>query len=188
MTSFRALAIPDVIEIKPVRFGDERGYFCEVFKRAEYLAHGIDIDWVQDNQSFSAPAATVRGLHFQAPPFAQHKLVRVIGGAILDVAVDIRKGSPSYGQWVSCELSATKGNQLLVPIGFAHGFMTLMPDTEVLYKVSAPYAPSSEGAILWNDPALAIDWPELGVAPVLSAKDRLAPPLAECASPFLFES
>ena len=174
MTQFNRLAIPEVIEIVPPRHGDARGFFSEVFKQGDLVANGIAIDWIQDNQSFSAAAGTVRGLHLQAPPFAQDKLVRVLKGAIFDVAVDIRKGSPSYGQWVGLELSAEKWNQLLVPKGFAHGFMTLTPDTEVLYKVSAPYAPQSEVAIIWNDPDIGIVWPEVG--PVeLSGKDRIAP-------------
>jgi dTDP-4-dehydrorhamnose 3,5-epimerase len=184
---FRRLAIPDVIEITPSRHGDQRGWFSEVHKRSAFEAEGIAIDWIQDNQSFSALAGTVRGLHFQAPPVAQAKLVRVLRGAVFDVAVDIRKGSPSYGQWVGVELLTGQLNQLLVPAGFAHGFMTLTRDTEVLYKVSAPYSKAHEGAIRWNDPALAIAWPELGSDPVLSDKDREAPLLAEFDSPFSFE-
>ena len=187
MTQFRRLAIPDVIEIVPSRFGDHRGYFSEVFKRAAFEAEGIGIDWIQDNQSLSAEPGTVRALHGQAPPVGQDKLVRVLRGAVYDVAVDARKGSPTYGRWVSCELTAEKGNQLLVPIGFLHGFMTLTPDTEVLYKVSGPYSRDHEVAALWNDPDLAIDWPELGVPPVLSEKDQLAPHFADFDSPFVYE-
>ncbi len=184
MTGFRRLAIPEVIEITPPRFGDHRGFFSEVFKRSAFEAEGIHLDWVQDNQSLSAEPGTVRGLHFQAPPVAQAKLVRVLRGAIFDVAVDIRKGSSSYGQTVTCEVSAEKWNQLLIPAGFAHGFMTLTPDTEVFYKVDAPYSRENEGAILWNDPALGIEWPDVGVAPILSDKDRVAPLLSEFNSPF----
>ena len=187
MTSFRRLAIPEVIEITPARFGDHRGWFSEVYKRAAFEAEGIEIDWIQDNQSLSAQAGTVRGLHFQAPPTAQDKLVRVLRGAVFDVAVDIRRGSPSYGRWVAAELTAQAGNQLLVPIGFAHCFMTLTRDTEVLYKVSAPYSKADEGAIRWNDPALGIAWPELGAEPVLSEKDLEAPLLADFDSPFVYE-
>ena len=178
MTQFHRLAIPEVIEIVPNKIGDSRGFFAEVFKQAEYAANGVAIDWVQDNQSFSAIAGTLRGLHLQAPPFAQDKLVRVLHGAIFDVAVDIREGSPTYGQWVGLELSAKKLNQLLVPKGFAHGFMTLTSDVEVLYKVSAPYSRESERAILWNDPDLAIAWPDLGHVE-LSDKDRIAPAFAD---------
>lgn len=187
MTSFRRLAIPDVIEIAPQRFGDHRGWFSEVYNRAAFEAEGVHIDWLQDNQSFSAQAGTVRGLHFQTPPFAQDKLVRVVTGAVFDVAVDIRKGSPTYGRWVGAELLAGQLNQMLVPTGFAHGFMTLTRDTQVLYKVSAPYSNVSEGAIRWDDPAIGIDWPELGSAPVLSDKDREAPLLADFDSPFVYE-
>ncbi len=187
MTRFRRLDIPEVIEITTARFGDHRGWFSEVYKRDTFESEGIAIDWVQDNQSFSAQAGTVRGLHFQAPPFSQDKLVRVLKGAIFDVAVDIRKGSPSYGRWVGAELLAGQLNQLLVPVGFAHCFMTLTRDTEVLYKVSAPYSKAHEGAIRWNDPALGIDWPELGSEPVLSDKDLQAPLLADFDSPFVYE-
>lgn len=187
MTAFRRLAISDVVEITPRRFGDDRGWFSEVYKRSEFEAEGIAIDWVQDNQSLSAQAGTVRGLHFQAPPFAQDKLVRVLSGAVFDVAVDIRKGSPTYGRWVGVELLAGQLNQLLVPAGFAHGFMTLTRDTQVLYKVSAPYSKTDEGAIRWDDPALGIEWPELGIEPVLSDKDREAPLLGDFGSPFVYE-
>lgn len=180
----RRLGIPDVVEVIPSKHGDHRGYFSEVFKRAAFEAEGINIDWVQDNQSFSASPGTVRGLHYQIPPAAQDKLVRVLRGAIYDVAVDIRVGSPSYGRWVACELSADKWNQLVVPAGFAHGFMTLTPDVEVIYKVSAPYSRDHERAIFWQDPELGIDWPDLGVPPSLSDKDRCAPPLSALASPF----
>jgi len=185
MTGFRRLAIPEVIEVTPPKFGDHRGFFSEVFKRSAFEAEGIEIDWVQDNQSLSAEPGTVRGLHFQVPPVAQAKLIRVLRGAIYDVAVDIRRGSSSYGKWVACELSAEKWNQLLVPAGFAHGFMTLTPDTEVLYKVDAPYSPANEGAILWDDPAIGIEWPRLGTAPILSGKDREAPLMADFNTPFV---
>jgi dTDP-4-dehydrorhamnose 3,5-epimerase len=187
MTQFRRLAIPEVVEITPPKFGDHRGFFSEVFKRPAFEAEGLSIDWMQDNQSFSAEPRTVRGLHFQTPPFAQDKLIRVLRGAIFDVAVDLRKGSPDYGRWVGAELSAEKWNQLLVPIGFAHGFMTLTPDVEVLYKVSAPYSRESEGAILWNDPAIGIEWPGEGEA-ILSDKDQVAPLLKDFDSPFLYEA
>jgi dTDP-4-dehydrorhamnose 3,5-epimerase len=187
MTVFLRLAIPEVIEVTPHKYGDHRGFFSEVFKQSAFAAEGIAIDWAQDNKSFSAEIGTVRGLHFQAPPFAQDKLVRVLRGSIYDVAVDIRRGSPDYGRWVGCELSSAKWNQLFVPAGFAHCFMTLTPDTEVLYKVSAPYSKAHEGAVLWNDPDLAIDWPELGVEPTLSDKDLVAPRLADFASPFVYQ-
>jgi dTDP-4-dehydrorhamnose 3,5-epimerase len=187
VTSFRRLDLPGAIEITPVRFGDERGFFSEVFKRAAFEAEGIDIDWIQDNQSLSVEPGTLRGLHFQVPPFAQDKLVRVLKGAIFDVAVDIRSASPSYGRWVGVELSAEMLNQLLVPAGFAHGFLTLTSETEVLYKVSAPYSQAHEGAIRWNDPDLGIDWPNLTGGPILSDKDRHAPSFADFDSPFPYE-
>lgn len=187
MTLFVQQAIPEIVEIVPPKLGDQRGFFSEVFKRSAFEAEGIAIDWVQDNQSFSADVGTVRGLHFQAPPFAQAKLVRVLRGAIYDVAVDLRTGSPHYGQWVAVELSAEKWNQLLVPAGFAHGFMTLTPDVEVLYKVSAPYSRESEGAIRWDDPDLAIAWPRSGDF-VLSEKDAAAPFFRDFVSPFAYEA
>lgn len=178
MTGFTRLAIPEVVLVTPPKFGDDRGFFSEVWKRSAFAGEGLSIDWVQDNQSFSAQAGTVRGLHLQAPPFAQDKLIRVLRGAIWDVAVDIRRGSPSYGRWVAAELSAKAFNQLLVPAGFAHGFVTLEDDTEVLYKVSAAYDRDSERAIRWDDPDLAIEWPLAG-DPVLSDKDRVAPLFAD---------
>jgi dTDP-4-dehydrorhamnose 3,5-epimerase len=181
------LAIPEVVEITPPKFGDHRGFFSEVFKRPAFEAEGIEIDWMQDNQSFSAEVGTVRGLHFQAAPFAQAKLIRVLRGTIFDVAVDLRRGSPSYGQWVAVELSGDKWNQLLIPVGFAHGFMTLTPDVEVLYKVSAPWAPESEGALRWDDPDLAINWPRPGDA-ILSEKDAAAPLFRHLDTPFAYEA
>ncbi len=187
MTEFRRHAIPEVVEVVPPKFGDNRGFFSEVFKQAAFADAGIDIDWVQDNQSFSADAGTVRGLHYQLAPVAQHKLIRVLRGAIFDVAVDIRQGSPTYGRWVGVELSADAWNQLLVPVGFAHGFMTLVPDCEVLYKVSAPWSRDHERAIAWNDPELAIAWPTLDVAATLSDKDQVAPRLAEVGDTFRYE-
>ena len=142
---------------------------------------------MQDNQSFSAEKGTLRGLHFQVAPVAQDKLIRVLKGAIFDVAVDIRNGSPTYGKWVSCELSAEKFNQLLIPRGFAHGFLTLVPDVEVLYKVSAPYSPECDRGVRWNDPAIGVAWPlEPGQQPVLSGKDAQAPMLADIASQITF--
>jgi dTDP-4-dehydrorhamnose 3,5-epimerase len=184
MTEFRRLAIPDVLEIVPTRFQDHRGYFSEVYKRTAFEAEGLRVDWVQDNQSGSAHAGTVRGLHYQVPPVAQAKLVRTVRGAIFDVAVDLRKGSPTYGGWVGCELTSEKANQMFVPIGFAHGFMTLVADTEVLYKVSAPYSVEHERAMLWDDPDIAIAWPLPSAAVVLSDKDRRAPRFADLDPPF----
>jgi dTDP-4-dehydrorhamnose 3,5-epimerase len=170
--------------IAPARHGDARGFFSETWSRAAFASVGIDCDFVQDNHSLSRVKGTVRGLHFQTPPFAQAKLVRVARGAVLDVAVDIRKGSPTFGRHVAVELSAENWHQLFVPPGFAHGFCTLQPDTEVLYKVSAPYAPDHDKGILWNDKALAIDWPVGVDEAVVSDKDRAQPRLSELEAVF----
>jgi dTDP-4-dehydrorhamnose 3,5-epimerase len=168
-------AIPDVKVLLPKAFGDARGTFCETYNAARFAEHGIKLNFVQDNQSWSAPAGTVRGLHFQSSPKAQDKLVRVLRGRILDVAVDLRRASPTYGQWVAEELSAQNRKQLLVPIGFAHGFCTLEPDTEVLYKVTDFYSPANDLGIAWDDPDLAISWPVRNDQAVLSDKDTRQP-------------
>lgn len=167
-----------VVEVIPRRFGDDRGWFSEVWKRSDFDDAGIPMDFVQDNESFSADVATLRGLHYQLPPFAQDKLVRVLRGSIQDVAVDIRRDSPTFGHHVSVTLSADLGNQLLVPAGFAHGFCTLEPDVQVTYKVTAPYAPEYERSVRWDDPEIGIDW-QTTQPPVLSAKDAAAPSLAD---------
>ena len=176
----------DVLILTPARFGDERGWFSEVFNAARMVAAGLPMVWVQDNHSMSARAGTLRGLHFQTPPHAQDKLVRCSRGAILDVAVDIRVGSPTYGKWLGVELTAENRRQLLVPKGFLHGFVTRAPESEVQYKCSDLYAPECDGAIRWNDPDIGIDW---GVGePVLSAKDAAAPFLRDFASPFTWSA
>ncbi|MGQ0486607.1 MAG: dTDP-4-dehydrorhamnose 3,5-epimerase [Hyphomicrobiales bacterium] len=167
-----------ILEIVPEKFGDARGVFSETWSRRKFRDLGLAQDWVQDNQSFSAEKFVLRGLHFQIEPHAQDKLVRVLRGSIFDVAVDIRRGAPSFGRCVSCTLSASAWNQILIPKGFAHGFLTLEPDTDVFYKVSAPYAPEHERAVRYDDPALAIAWPLQGATPIMSAKDRAAPLLA----------
>lgn len=177
-------AIADVLIVRPAKFGDNRGFFSETFKAAALREAGVDLDWVQDNHSFSAARGVVRGLHFQAPPLAQAKLLRVTRGAIYDVAVDIRRGSPNYGRHVGIELSADNWTQLYVPAGFAHGFCTLTGNTEVLYKVSADYAPAAEGGILWNDPDLAIAWPIEAQEATLSARDMQWPRFGDLSSPF----
>lgn len=183
----RKLALDGIVEIKPRKFGDARGFFAETYSRSAFAAAGIGQDWLQDNQSYSAPEGVLRGLHFQVSPFAQDKLIRVLKGSIFDVAVDLRRGSATYGKWVGCELSAASFNQLLVPRGFAHGFLTLEPDTEVFYKVSAPYAPQCDRGIAWNDPAIGIAWPlAAGKQPILSDKDAKAPRLAD-AGEFTFD-
>lgn len=178
------LAIRDVKLVTPARFGDDRGFFSETYNAQRFKDAGIDTDFVQDNHSLSAQRGTVRGLHFQAPPFAQSKLVRVLRGTILDVAVDVRKGSPTYGKWVSAELSAENGVQIFVPRGFLHGFVTLEPDTEIAYKVDNYYSKECDGAVLWNDQALGIDWGIPANEAVLSDKDAAAQSFAEFNSPF----
>lgn len=183
MTEIRELDLAGVFEIVPRRIADARGYFAEVFNAREFARTGHDVTFVQDNQSLSRSPGTVRGLHLQAPPHAQAKLVRVLRGAVFDVAVDIRRSSASYGQWVGCELTAEKGNQLFIPAGFAHGFITLQPDTEVHYKTTAFYDHASERAIRWDDPDIAIAWPD-AAAPVLSDKDAGAPLFRDFESPF----
>ena len=177
-------SIADVKLVTPVRHGDARGYFAELFRVDALREHGIDVDFVQDNQAFSAAADVVRGLHFQIPPAAQAKLVRVSAGAILDVAVDLRRGSPTYGQHVAVRLTAEAGTQLFVPEGFAHGYRTLVPNTEVIYKVNRYYSPAHDRGVRWDDPALGIDWGVSADAAVLSDKDRRQPLFAELVSPF----
>ena len=186
--SISELGIAAVRELRPKKHGDHRGFFSEVYNKHLLAEAGIHIDFVQDNHSLSAEKGTVRGLHFQTPPFAQDKLVRVTRGAVFDVAVDLRRGSPSYGRHASAVLSAEAWNQLFVPIGFAHGFMTLKPDTEVIYKVSRYYAPDHDEGLLWNDPDLGIDWPLGPDMAVLSEKDRSQPRLKEVESPFVYET
>ncbi len=172
-----------VVIVTPARFGDARGWFSETWNATKMQAAGLAIDWVQDNHSFSAQVGTLRGLHFQSPPRAQDKLVRCSRGGIFDVAVDIRVGSPTYGQWFGVELTAENGKQLLVPKGFLHGFVTRTPDVEVQYKCSDVYAPECDGSVLWS--SLGIDWGLTG-DPVLSAKDQAAVPFSDFASPFRF--
>jgi dTDP-4-dehydrorhamnose 3,5-epimerase len=170
--------------LTPKRFGDARGFFSESWNKGALERHGIDLGFVQDNHSMSAQVGTVRGLHFQAPPAAQDKLVRCGQGALFDVAVDIRKGSPTYGQWFGTELNAENGKQLLVPKGFLHGFITRVPNTEIIYKCTDYYAPDCDGAVRWD--SCGIDWGYDGEA-VLSDKDVVAPTLADFDSPFVWE-
>ena len=188
MIVVRSLDLAEVKEIIPARHGDKRGFLSEVWNRSALAAEGIEVDFVQDNHSFSAQAGVLRGLHYQEPPFAQAKLVRVIRGAIFDIAVDIRNGSPTFGKWVGLTIAASAWNQILVPEGFAHGFLTLEPGTEVLYKASRPYSPSHDRAIRFDDPAIGIEWPATGAAPILSDKDRTAPMLAEASPGFTFRA
>jgi dTDP-4-dehydrorhamnose 3,5-epimerase len=184
MTEITPQALSEVFLITPKKFGDVRGYFMETYSQPRLEAAGFQGVFVQDNQSLTAAVGTVRGLHFQAPPHAQAKLVRVTRGVIYDVCVDIRLGSPTFGHHVAAELSADNNAQLLVPAGFAHGFQTLTPDCEVLYKVTDVYAPQTEGGLLWNDPALGIAWPISADRAILNARDAAWPILADLDSPF----
>jgi dTDP-4-dehydrorhamnose 3,5-epimerase len=159
----------------------------ETWSQEAFLELGVRAHFVQDNQSLSVRAGTVRGLHFQTPPWAQAKLVRVLQGSVFDVAVDLRAGSPDYGRWCGVTLSAAASDQLYIPRGFAHGFMTLEPDTVVAYRVDAPYAPACDAGILWNDPAIGIDWPIDASRAILSSKDAALPPLATLVSPFAWQ-
>jgi dTDP-4-dehydrorhamnose 3,5-epimerase len=181
----RELELPGVLEIVPQRFGDNRGFFSETWNQARFRAAGITADWVQDNHSLSSQLHVLRGLHFQMPPFAQDKLVRVVRGAIFDVAVDIRQGSATYGNWVGLELSAEDWNQILVPKGFAHGYLTLQAQTEVIYKVSASYSPEHDRSIRFDDPKIAIEWPLGDARPIQSPKDAAAPYLSQIDTGFV---
>jgi dTDP-4-dehydrorhamnose 3,5-epimerase len=177
-----------VVLIEPARFGDERGWFMETYHARRWHELGVPDTFVQDNQSYSKAAGTLRGLHFQTPPHGQAKLVRCVRGRILDVAVDVRAGSPTFGDWVGAVLDAERGNQLFIPVGFAHGFVTLAADSEIAYKVSDYYDPASDGGIRWDDPQVAVAWDLPGGSnPVLSAKDTALPLLAEFESPFPYD-
>ena len=179
--------LEDLKVITPRRFGDARGFFSETWNRSDMAEHGLSYDFVQDNQSMSGQVGTVRGLHFQTPPHAQDKLVRCGRGALWDVAVDIRVGSPNFGRWFGVELSAENGKQLLVPKGFLHGFVTLQRETEILYKCSDYYSPECDRAVRFDDPDIGIDW---GIDPsfaIFSEKDANAPFLRDIQSPFTYE-
>ncbi|WP_026679371.1 dTDP-4-dehydrorhamnose 3,5-epimerase [Fictibacillus gelatini] len=174
-----------VVIIEPVVFGDHRGWFMETYSEVKFKNAGIELTFVQDNQSFSETKGTLRGLHYQLNPKAQSKLIRCTRGKIFDVAVDIRKGSPTYGKWFGIELSAENKKQLLIPKGFAHGFMTLTDDVEVQYKVDELYAPEYDRGIIWNDPAIGIEWP-IQITPVLSEKDKKTPLLENAENNFIY--
>jgi dTDP-4-dehydrorhamnose 3,5-epimerase len=184
MVEHRPLALDGLVELRPARHFDKRGFFSEVW-RDEWLAEiEPGLKFVQDNHAFSIVRGTLRGLHFQLEPAAQHKLVRVGRGSIYDVAVDIRSASPTFGQWAGAVLSASEWNQLFIPKGFAHGYLVLEEDTEVMYKVSAPYAPEHERSIRFDDPAIGIEWPVAGDAVIVSERDRSAPLLSEIGAGF----
>lgn len=178
MINVKSLALKEVLLITPKRFGDHRGFFSETYNKKVFAEAGIHLDFVQDNHSMSVETGTVRGLHFQTEPKAQDKLVRVVRGSIFDVAVDIRRSSPTFGKWVSAHITAEGGEQILVPRGFAHGLCTLEPNTEVLYKVTDYYSFENDSCIRWNDPAIGIAWP-ISAPPVLSKKDAESPLLSE---------
>lgn len=184
---FHSLDIAGPFLIQPLRRGDDRGYFAETFRSDLFAKAAGETVFVQDNESLSAKTGTVRGLHFQTDPFAQAKLVRCVAGALFDVAVDIRTGSPTYGKWVAAELSAENGKQLWVPPGFAHGFCTLAPDTVLSYKVTAYYNSENDKGLAWDDPVIAIDWPIAADAETLSPKDRVQPKLAELPAYFAYK-
>lgn len=174
--------LPGVLQITPKRFGDDRGFFSESWSKRAFADIGVNVEFVQDNHSLSGARGTVRGLHFQAPPHAQAKLVRCGRGRIFDVAVDVRRGSPTYGNWFGTDLSFENGKQLFVPAGFLHGFMTLEPDSEIIYKCSDFYAPECDGAVRWD--SCGIEWPLADIEPALSEKDAAAPGLAAFETPF----
>ncbi|GGD09626.1 dTDP-4-dehydrorhamnose 3,5-epimerase [Aquisalinus flavus] len=184
MLEVTELDIPEVKLLKPRVFADNRGYFTETYNKTRFDEKAVPLGFVQDNESYSKHKYTVRGLHYQAPPYAQDKLVRVVHGSVLDVAVDVRRGSPTYGKWVSAELSAENGTQILVPAGFLHGFITLEPDTLVVYKVTALYSAEADGNVHWFSPELGIDWGVTEDQAVLSDKDAKAPPYSEFETPF----
>lgn len=183
----RETALPGMLVLEPRRYRDERGFFSETFSSARLRSLGVDLDFIQDNHSVSAAPWTLRGFHFQAPPHAQAKLVRVVRGAILDAVLDLRAGSPTFGRWATVEISEARWNQVLVPQGFAHAFLTLEPDTHVLYKVTAPYVPEAEGGVRWDDPDLDVEWPRRHDI-VMSHRDRALPRLRELDTPFVYET
>lgn len=183
--NFTKTNLEGVLVIEPKVFGDHRGWFMETYNKENFVETGLNINFIQDNQSFSATKGTLRGLHYQLSPKAQTKLVRCTKGSIFDVAVDIRQESPTYGQWFGIELTAENKKQLLVPKGFAHGFMTLTEDVEVQYKVDEYYAPECDRGIIWNDPTIGVEWP-INIQPVLSEKDEKAPSFQNAENNFVY--
>lgn len=184
----RELRIPGLFELILTLHGDPRGYFAETFRDDWFRAHIADAAFIQENQSLSSAPGTIRGLHFQSPPFAQGKLVRCIAGSVFDVAVDLRHGSPHFGAWAAVELNAAGLNQLWIPPGFAHGFCTLAADSIIAYKVTAYYSRENDHAIAWDDAAIGVEWPAIADPGTLSAKDAQAPPLAELPPFFQYQA
>lgn len=180
---FKLTELIDVIEIQPTIFGDHRGYFLETYQKSEFIKNGIPVEFVQDNQSFSNKDV-LRGLHYQKPPYTQGKLVKVVTGSVLDIAVDLRIGSPTYGKHIKLVLSSEKQNMLWIPSGFAHGFLTLEDNTIFQYKCTHYYEKSSEETLLWNDPELNIDWNV--ISPIVSDKDKLGTPFINLEQPFIY--
>jgi dTDP-4-dehydrorhamnose 3,5-epimerase len=184
----KATDLPGLFLLKPRRFTDSRGYFVETYNQRDFAAAGVSMHFVQDNQSFSARASTIRGLHFQLPPAAQTKLVRAARGRVFDVAVDLRQGSPTFGRWFGATLTAEGGEQLLIPRGFAHAYCTLEDNCEVAYKTDDFYAPKSDSGLIWNDPDLRIDWPIAANSAILSEKDAKLGLFRDFVSPFRFDA
>lgn len=185
---FRSLGLDGPLEMIPRKIEDERGYFCEIFRLADFAQHAGPVQFVQDNQSLSVRAGTVRGIHFQSHPAAQGKLVRCLAGKLIDVAVDLRRGSPSFGKWVSVVLSPEQNNQLWVPVGFGHGFCTLEPNSIISYRVTSYYSPENDRGVAWDDPEIGVEWPEICDPETLSPKDRSQPSLAASPAYFAMET
>ena len=183
---FRQTDLPGVVEVLPTKFGDERGYFSEIFRLDRFAAEAANVAFVQENQSLSVKVGTIRGLHFQTHPYAQGKLVRCLTGAIFDAAIDLRRGSPTFGKWTAVELTAEKGNQLWIPPGFAHGFCTLLPDSAVCYKVTAYYSQEHDKGVAWDDKDIGVRWPDIANSETLSNKDRAQPRLGDLPALFTF--
>ena len=185
---FQSLGLEGPLVLRPRKIEDERGYFSEIFRLEEFVAHAGPVEFVQDNQSLSVRSGTIRGIHFQSNPAAQGKLVRCLAGKLLDVAIDLRSGSPTYGRWVSAVLSPEENNQLWVPVGFGHAFCTLEPNSVIGYRVTSYYSPENDKGLAWDDPEVAIDWPDIADPETLSAKDRKQPRLSELPAYFSLEA
>jgi dTDP-4-dehydrorhamnose 3,5-epimerase len=185
---FESFKIDGPLVLRPLKIEDERGYFSEIFRLEEFVARAGPVEFVQDNQSLSVRSGTIRGIHFQSNPAAQGKLVRCLAGKLLDVAIDLRSGSPTYGRWVSAVLSPEENNQLWVPVGFGHAFCTLEPNSVIGYRVTSYYSPENDKGLAWDDPEVAIDWPDIADPETLSAKDRKQPRLSELPAYFSLEA